>query len=664
MNVFDFTEALRRQRRFLVIGLVVVLLPIFLLSFTVSDGKPTFRIGPDYESTVQFAVAPAGVESLAQADLNPGDLTLPAGLYAELIKSDAFVDALFEQDGIRLTDDIKVELADAAPVISATFTTATRSEATAASLAAFEWLEGRLSDQLVVADAPVSPTTVAVIDVTRPFASRLDIEVATGLGLKPSDLFLIVDIGSGTEIAVPLARNAGSALEINTTLSPAMTVRLTLEQGGTRQDQPVRLTPPEMPDFADAVPALVMTIADSAILESEDSFRIRPGGIATAWEQGDAFVSTGTGGTRDVALVLLTPEPSANPIGTRRGPILLISALAVGMLLLLAVAISKDTWHQEKLAQMKVVAVGETDGEATGFAAPAGSARSVSASPARSNAARTVEPRVTGAPSAAARTIHEPDEHRLKAAQEKAAQEKAAQLQATRQKAAHQRAAQPQAIEPQRAAQKAEQKAQKAAQKAQKAAQKAEQKAVQEAERKAQKAEQKAVQEAVQEAAQKAAQQRAELQKAHEQKAQKQKAPKAGEPLPLTAAEALQQRDARPRAQAQASSGDQNAAQAEASTGRSTKASDKSDAASSNQKRHKRPEKAGSGSQDSTRSDGKGAAPSKERAGERQKTSTSSKAPTKPTVDGAAAENTPDSESQPAEGKQQQSSTSSSKRRS
>ena len=362
MNIFEFSQALRRQRRLLWMGLVVVLVPVFLLSFTVSDGKPAFRIGPDYESTVQIAVAPADIESLAQADLSPDDLTLPTGLYAELIKSGALVDAL-ELEGIHLEDDVDVQVAGDAPVISATFTAGTSSQARAASLAVFQWLEDRLSDQLVVADVRTTPTTVAVVDVSRPFDSRLNIVVATGLGSIPSDLFLLVDLGGGTEIAVPIARNAGSALEINTSLSPTLTVRLSLERGGTRRGQPIRVTPPEMPVFVDAVPALVMTIAESSVLQSEDGFGLSASGIALAWEQGEAFQSTGMGETRDVSLVLLTPEPSVTPIGARRGPILFIAAVTVGMLLLLALVISVDTWQQEKRAHKEAVA-GESDLEA------------------------------------------------------------------------------------------------------------------------------------------------------------------------------------------------------------------------------------------------------------------------------------------------------------
>ena len=87
MTIFDLTQALRRYRRQLVLALALLFFLVLVLSFKFEDGKPTWRAGPSYKASVQIAVLPKDADSLAVTDLGPGDFSVIAALYAEMLTS-------------------------------------------------------------------------------------------------------------------------------------------------------------------------------------------------------------------------------------------------------------------------------------------------------------------------------------------------------------------------------------------------------------------------------------------------------------------------------------------------------------------------------------------------------------------------------------------------
>ena len=71
MGVFEFTEALRRQKKILIIGAILIVGFVVFLGFDFDDGFG-FKAKPRYESTIQIAVVPSDLESLAEPLPNPG----------------------------------------------------------------------------------------------------------------------------------------------------------------------------------------------------------------------------------------------------------------------------------------------------------------------------------------------------------------------------------------------------------------------------------------------------------------------------------------------------------------------------------------------------------------------------------------------------------------
>ncbi len=149
MNVFEFTQALRRQRRFLMIGGLLLGLAVFLMTFQVSGSGVEARVGPRYTTSVRMVVAPADTSSLRTAPTSDAMMAETAAFFATLLTSPEASLQIQQETGVGV-DEMTVT-ADGVVITVAT-TAATAEDAVATALGAFDWLTDRVDEPLELHD--------------------------------------------------------------------------------------------------------------------------------------------------------------------------------------------------------------------------------------------------------------------------------------------------------------------------------------------------------------------------------------------------------------------------------------------------------------------------------------------------------------------------------
>lgn len=353
MTIFDVAEALRRQQRFLRIGLGALLALTVLASFSFGDGGLGWRFGPRYQATVQIGVTDASVDSLTVSGAADPDFIASANLYAELVQSAEAAVFMGEENGYELGEPVVVKPSERAPTFSITVSGPSEEQAVGAATSAFEWLEQQLGTPLVGAEPLAEANVAPAIRLDGPFDSSIQVSIDASYGDLSEELFLLVDTGLNPLMAWRVDRTAGRVEQIRASLSPQMTVVASIEDARGRRGAEVRLAPPALPDVASEIPVLHILLRPGALaqlgVEDEDtsSWQVDPSLLEVDWGPGlPVEVESGSG--RDVRVVLLTPDPVAVPIGERRGPLLMAAFLGVGAVLLLAVALTRDAWQQER----------------------------------------------------------------------------------------------------------------------------------------------------------------------------------------------------------------------------------------------------------------------------------------------------------------------------
>ena len=307
MTLYDLTLVFFRQRLLLIITPAMLVVVILFGTLTFGDEGLTWRLAPRYEATVQIAVVPTSFDDLSLTDLGPGDFSAPANLFAELLGSTEAAVAVGESNGYELDETPQLEQ-----------------------------------------DTPVA-------ELLGPFDSVLEVNVDPGLVTDPG-LFLVIGTALNSELALQLAPLAGGEETFAATLSPTMTLVLELQRSGAARTEGIRLSAPRLPQFVEEIPGLVMTIGPEAVLPTVDEatgiegFVLDPSEISLQWVGRSPVPVETFDPVRDLKVVLLTPNPVPEPIGERRGPIVTIAALVVGLVLILAAAISVDTWQQQARA--------------------------------------------------------------------------------------------------------------------------------------------------------------------------------------------------------------------------------------------------------------------------------------------------------------------------
>ena len=144
MDLYEFTEILRRQKVLFIGGILLLVSLIAFLSFEY-DGGFRFRFGSRYESSIQMAVVPAGFDSLGNTLPNVAAMAGTTSLYATLLNLPETADEISAESGTQLLDVLEVTTSGRDGFIGVTATAADEEGAIDAALYSFNWLENRIS---------------------------------------------------------------------------------------------------------------------------------------------------------------------------------------------------------------------------------------------------------------------------------------------------------------------------------------------------------------------------------------------------------------------------------------------------------------------------------------------------------------------------------------
>lgn len=369
MTIYDLSRALQRYRKPVIIAFAVLFVGVLVMTFTIADGKPAFRSGVQYESSVQIAVVNQNFESLVGTDATPAELEGNANLYAQLLGSDEAAKWIGDQNGFRLEEAVSATVDRDATVISATVIGPTPEQATGAALSTFGWLNQKLLEPVVVADFPSPPVILPTIDLDGQFTSFLNVGIDENAAPDPEGLFLTVEIDGLPAVTLPMTETG--VTRVRATLKRIMTVVLTVSNSADEVLDRLRFGPEPAPLQVQVPPELSIVLDDGALrTTTEDdapALELRQENIAAFWSDGLITSVEPIEAADEVSLALLTTAPGFTTSGGRRGPILAFVALIVGTLLILAAVIVADTWRTQRLASEQ--AEPHDDGQSTRDAA-------------------------------------------------------------------------------------------------------------------------------------------------------------------------------------------------------------------------------------------------------------------------------------------------------
>jgi hypothetical protein len=354
VTVYDFTQALARYRWVVISSLVALIAIVGFMSFTFDNGKLGWRLGPSYESSAQIAVVDPSINRLSSTSPTAANLQAAAALYAAILGTDEAALFVGEQNGYELAEAIDARVDSNAPLIEVTVEGPTPEQAAGAALSTFDYLEGKLQTPLTRADFPAPPTTVVTLD--GPFESYLALDVDAALDTLPDDLFLVVESAPEVSTTLPLSVTAGQTVPWRSTLSPVMTLALTLQNGKDEILDVARVAAPALTEnVVTEYPRLVLTLDPESVRQVEGDWRLNVNRMRVRWSPGTEAIAADDIVEEDVQIALLTPEPGAISVGGRRGPIILVAALIVGIILLLSGVIVADTWRSEREKQQDAI---------------------------------------------------------------------------------------------------------------------------------------------------------------------------------------------------------------------------------------------------------------------------------------------------------------------
>lgn len=367
MNVYEFTQALWRQKWLLLVGSVLAIAAIIMVSLDF-DGGVNLRSQPRYESTIQMAVVPADLESLTGTISDSGGMAGTASLYATLLASPQASSEIAEAAGVDLVD-FSVQASGRDRFILVMAAAEVYDDATAAALQSYTWLQERLADPLTIARVGGDPTPRSILDGEGRFNGSVNLDVSPAFADGATGLWLSVTTATDSEITASLA---DAALAADSTyaavLEPGGEILVVLEDVFGTEIDAVSYTLPPFPG-PDTVPytlgiridrgALVdpTTRVSSSAADGSDEATAVPllanpnlveERIDVAWETPLPSSSENGAVSSPVGLLLLTEDPVAFATGSRRGPIILIGALFVAFFALIVLAVTVDSWTQAR----------------------------------------------------------------------------------------------------------------------------------------------------------------------------------------------------------------------------------------------------------------------------------------------------------------------------
>jgi len=352
MTIYDLSQALKRYWIPVTVAFSLLIIGVIAMTFTIADGKPGFRSGIQYESSVQIAVVNRSLDSLITSDATPSELEGNANLYAQLLGSDEAAKWIGDANGFRLEEAVSASVERDATVISATVIGPTPEQATGAALSTFAWLNEKLLEPVVVANFPSPPTTLPTIDLDGGFTSFLNVGISEDVAPDPEGLFLTVEVDGLPVVALPMTE--AGVTRVRATLKRIMTVILVVSDSSDQEIDRLRFGPEPAPLQVQVPPELNVVLTDGALrrvaVDDEPTLAFAPDKIEAEWSDGLASVDSQVAETEEISLALLTTEPGFTTSGGRRGPILAFVALVVGTLLILAAVIVADTWRTQRVA--------------------------------------------------------------------------------------------------------------------------------------------------------------------------------------------------------------------------------------------------------------------------------------------------------------------------
>lgn len=349
MNVYDFVQALRRQRRFILIGLFILVAGVVGFVFKLDNGL-AWRIGPRYEATVRVLVAPVGTTTMSATDFGPGDFRESAAVFAALMESSEAITAVQQENGFKI-DEITTLVSEDAPAITLSVIMSTADQAVAAATGLVDWLEVRLQEPIRVFDTSTTTTSTTIVDISSSFGSFVSVTVAPSVVAEFGDLFFDINAGGSAQSFGLRALDSGDALELPMTLSPTMALLVSIQNPQADRLSAARMFVPAPPSFGDRVPALLLTVGAGAIVVNEEGAVVLDAtALSVEWVAGETITIVEAPLSRDLTVLVVTEDPVPVPVGQRRGPIILVAALVVGAILLISVAVSRDNWRQLKRA--------------------------------------------------------------------------------------------------------------------------------------------------------------------------------------------------------------------------------------------------------------------------------------------------------------------------
>lgn len=343
MDIFDVVEAFRRQKWLLIGGVALLVVLIVGAMFEVEKGSLSPRLAPRYEAQAEILVVPEGVEDLTSPELTSADLSGEASVYARLLSTDQAANEIAEQTGYELLA-WSASTGSRSPIIVVAAEAPTAEGAKAAATGAMPWLEQRLKSGITIASIPAVPDEEIVVpepvdskqvtvlseprfedvdpDLWIEFLGPDDKGSATPLNALDGELSFVSDLGANPRITISVGPEVGTPFDTLTVLAPV------------NEDEPR--------------PPLELVLRRGAILFDIDGRpTLNPSAISADW----AFVTPETEvQPTGVALILLDDDPAATQLGQRRGPIISAGALLAGLLLLMVVALMRDTFQSRKQA--------------------------------------------------------------------------------------------------------------------------------------------------------------------------------------------------------------------------------------------------------------------------------------------------------------------------
>ena len=351
MDMIEFLQALRRQRTFLLLGLLLLVVAIAAMMFRIGESGVESRISPKFEATLQMAVVPAGLETLADTALAT-DFSGTAAVYAQLLQSPEAAREIQEAQSVQLVDELAVDIPGRTGVMTVTATATSEEGAAKAALGSFFWLEGRLAEAPLVAAVPPPTTTTIPSPVANPrdsFLGEVVLVVDPSYANASQQLFLRVstDADAGFPVSLQDAAFGEQSRPVFLSRSNEVMIALELTDGTTLAE--VRAEVPELRENAELLPPLLINLQRGAFPLTEDGpIEVVADRITAQWDLSGLLAEVRDSASEQISVVLLTNDPVVEETGTRRAPVLMAGALVAGSLVLLALATTIDAWRRRR----------------------------------------------------------------------------------------------------------------------------------------------------------------------------------------------------------------------------------------------------------------------------------------------------------------------------